>query len=112
MCLNETCSRVWVGKHLSDMFPVKIGLKKDYALLSLPLIFALEYAIRRVQANQEDLKLNGTCQFLVYAEDIIYWTETYMLCIKKNAEALVVSSKENGPEVNVDKTKYMVVSQD
>jgi len=31
---------------------------------------------------------------------------------KKNAEALVVASKENGLEVNVDKTKYMVVSQD
>jgi len=21
-CLNETSSRVWVGKHLSDMFPI------------------------------------------------------------------------------------------
>ena len=28
MCLNETCSRVRVGKHLSDMFPVKNGLKQ------------------------------------------------------------------------------------
>jgi len=27
MCLNETYSRVRVGKHLSDMFPIKIGLK-------------------------------------------------------------------------------------
>ena len=26
MCLNETYSRVWVGKHLSDMFPSKNGL--------------------------------------------------------------------------------------
>ena len=27
MCLTETYSRVWVGKHLSDMFTVKNGLK-------------------------------------------------------------------------------------
>jgi hypothetical protein len=27
---------------------------------------------------------------------------------KKNAEAIVVASKQTGPEVNSDKTKYMV----
>jgi len=27
MCLNETYNRVQVGKYLSDMFPVKSGLK-------------------------------------------------------------------------------------
>ena len=32
--------------------------------------------------------------------------------IKKNAEALVVASKETGLEVNADKTKYMVMSRD
>jgi len=32
--------------------------------------------------------------------------------LKKNAEALVVASKENGPVVNADKTKYMVMSRD
>jgi hypothetical protein len=33
--------------------------------------FALQYAIRRVQANQDDVKLNGTHQLLVYADDVI-----------------------------------------
>jgi hypothetical protein len=28
MCLNETYSRVRVGKHLSGMFPINNGLKK------------------------------------------------------------------------------------
>jgi hypothetical protein len=28
MCLNETCSRVQVGKHLSDMFSIMNGLKQ------------------------------------------------------------------------------------
>jgi hypothetical protein len=32
--------------------------------------------------------------------------------IKKNTEALVIASKEIGLEVNADKTKYMVTSQD
>ena len=27
MCLNDTYSRVQAGKHLSDMFPIKNGLK-------------------------------------------------------------------------------------
>jgi len=29
MYLNVTYSRVWVGKQLSDMFPIKNGLKQD-----------------------------------------------------------------------------------
>ena len=29
MCLNETYSRVRVGKNLFDMFPVRNGLKQD-----------------------------------------------------------------------------------
>jgi len=30
--------------------------------------------------------------------------------VKENAEALVVATKEIGLEVNVDKTKYMIMS--
>jgi hypothetical protein len=32
--------------------------------------FALEYTIRRVQENQQRLKLNGTHQHLAYADDV------------------------------------------
>jgi sorting nexin-29 len=51
MCLSETYSRVQAGKHLSDMFAIKNGLKQGDALSPSLFNFALEYAITRVQAN-------------------------------------------------------------
>jgi hypothetical protein len=40
MCLNETYSKVRIGKHLSDSFPVKNGLKQRDALSPLFFNFA------------------------------------------------------------------------
>jgi len=57
------------------------------------------------------LKLNGTHHLLVYADDVNILGGS-VHTIKKNAEALVVASKETGLEVNVDKMKYMVMSHD
>jgi len=54
--INETYSTVQVGKLLSDMFPISSGLKQGDGSLPLFLNFALEYAIKRFQANLEGLK--------------------------------------------------------
>jgi hypothetical protein len=92
MCLNEIYSRVQEGKHLSDTFPVKNGLKQGDALSPLIFNFALEYAIRRVQVNQESLKLNGTHQSLVYADAVNMLGESVHTMKKKHRD-LVLTSK-------------------
>ena len=70
ICVNETYNRVQVGKHVSDMFPVRNDVKEGDALFPLLFNFALDYTIGRAQVNQEGLKLNGTHQLVVYADDV------------------------------------------
>jgi len=69
MCWNETYSIVWVGTRWSDTVPIMNGLKKGHALSSVLFNFGLEYAIIRVQVNEDGLKLNGTYKRSVYADD-------------------------------------------
>jgi len=111
MSLTEKYSRVRVGKNVSDRFPNRNGLKQGDALSPVLFNFALGYAIRRVEENQDGLKQNSTHQLLAYADDVnILGGSIYTR--KENAEALVDASREIGLEVNADKTKYMVMSRD
>jgi len=55
---------------MSDKFPIRYGLKQGDALSPMLFKFAFEYAIMRVQVNQDGLKLNGTHQLLTYADDV------------------------------------------
>ena len=59
--------------------------------------FALKNAIRRVQVNQDGLKLNGTYQ-LVYADDVNVVGRS-IRTRKNNTDALVVAGKETGLEM-------------
>ena len=60
---------------------------------------ALEYAIRRVQVNQDGLKLNGTHQLLDYTgthQLLVYADDVNILrgsihTIEENAKALIVA---------------------
>jgi hypothetical protein len=78
--------QISADKHMYDMIHVKSGMKQD-ALSALLFNFALEYAIGRVQVNQDGFKLIGADQLLVFADDVNVWggsTHT----IKKNTEAV------------------------
>ena len=61
-----------------------------------------------VQENQKGLKLNGTHQVLVYADDVKILSGN-VHTVKKSTEALLVASKEIGLNVNADTTRYIKI---
>jgi hypothetical protein len=62
-----------------------------------------------VQENQVGFNLNGTHQLLAYADDVNLLGDN-IGTIKKNIETLIDASKAVGLEINVEKTKYMLLS--
>jgi hypothetical protein len=97
--LNETCSKVCIGKHLPDKFSIQNDLELRYDLLPQLVTFALQYAIRTVQENKVGLKLNGTHQLLVCAGDSDLLRNN-MNAMKINTEALIDISKDVGLELS------------
>jgi hypothetical protein len=59
-------------------------------------------SLKKSQENQVGLKLNGTRQLLVYADDVNLLGDNTDN-IKKNTETLIDVSKEVGLEINVEK---------
>ena len=68
-----------MGKNLSEMFPIRNGLKQGDALSPLLFNFALECAIKRVHVNRDGLKLNVRISFWLMLMMLTYWKEAHIL---------------------------------
>ena len=100
MCLNETYSRVWVGKH----FLLRMGLNKEMLYCHC---FSTLLQSMPVGGKPEQLEI----KLLAYADDVNTLGRSVHMT-KKNTEALELVSKEIRLEVNVDKSRYLVMSGD
>ena len=98
---------------MTDRYPIKNGLKQGHALWSLLFNFALDYANRMVQVNQDGLTLNGTHQLLDYADDVNI-LGGIILKLKEKVEILLLATSEIGLEIRVCgvRTNYMVMTRD
>jgi hypothetical protein len=100
---HEMCAEVHIGNNLSHNFPIQNGPKQGDAFLTLLLNFAVVYTIKKVKVNQVGLKINGTYQLLVYADDMNLLREN-IDTLKKNTKNVINTSKEVGLEVNAEKS--------
>jgi hypothetical protein len=101
-------SKVHIGEHVSENFPIQNGLEQGHALSPLLFNFALEYAVRKVHENQVVLKLNWTHQLLVYADDVNLLGDD-IETIKKDTQTVIDASKEVSLQRDTEKTKYMLL---
>jgi hypothetical protein len=77
-------------------------LKQGDALSPLLFNFVLLYTIRRVQVNQDGLKINCIHPLLVYSNDVnIVGGSVHTT--KKNTVASAAASIETGPVMNANK---------
>jgi hypothetical protein len=64
---------------MSDTFQIQNGLKQGDALSPLLVNFVFKQAFKKVQANQEAMKLNVTHQLVVCANYVISWAKTHTI---------------------------------
>jgi hypothetical protein len=69
----------------------------------------LEYSIRKFQENVVGLELIGIHQLFFYADDYDLLGGR-VNTIKENSETLLKATMDSSVEINIEKTKYMIIS--
>ena len=77
--LNKTCDKVRVGKHLSDTFPIKKGLKQGDALSPLLFKFALDMPLGGFRQTRRAGNRSVHISFWSSLMMFTYWVEEYIL---------------------------------
>jgi hypothetical protein len=111
------CARI-VSLYLNFQMSSNMSLKVYMCMMILcwsktrgcSITTVLQLYFRICQETQVGLKLNRTHQLLAYADDVNLLRDN-INTIKKNMETLIDATKEVGLEINVDKTKYMLLSR-
>ena len=67
--------------------------------------FCLVYSMRKVQVNQEELKMHDTHQLLVWANELINLTGEKVHDVRKKRKDVLLAECEVGLEINAVKTK-------
>jgi hypothetical protein len=93
-----------LGRIFCFVFPVLSEPKQGNVLSSFLLKCVLEYVIRKVHENKETLKLNGTHQPQIYADDNLLGEN--MNVITNTTEVLLDTNKIE-LEVNALKTMHI-----
>jgi hypothetical protein len=70
-------------------------LKQGAAISPFLINFALGYAIKSVQVNQDCMKLNGTHRLLFYVDDLNILV-VIVRVVQENAKSLVVGGRDFG----------------
>jgi anthranilate/para-aminobenzoate synthase component II len=77
--------------------------------VAIAFLFCFRLYRQESSENEVGLKLNGTHQLLVYADDVNLLGDS-INTIKENTETLLEASKDISLETNAKKTKYIIMS--
>ena len=95
MSLNETCSEGRTVQYLCDIYRSEFCVKQEEVSALFRLKCAIVYAIREVQANEKNLKLNETLEILFCGNDgNLLGGNKHTLCEGSASGFLLVASNE------------------